>query len=303
MASLRKRIFSAALACLMLAIIAPSAFADDSMQCPCPAAPAYTVSHAAHHAKAHVRKPVKYKRKSGTVAGNDIVRTAQKHLNDLGYYTGKIDGIMGPGTRDAIKNFQRDHGLKTDGVLGPKTRRAFEDADHHQVIGTESELLSRTGFGTAVIKGEAAPSDKGFDQDYEMPLAGGTKTLVGRFARVDVSESGTGPGKRYIVNLNGQPILAEDNQPSVIGMSATYDLGNEDAIIFTTYSPDSTCLYKTHVLALGSSGTRLLDIANCTRYYQAHADGGSLYVTFPEADDNRDDGATWRLDGMSLNRL
>lgn len=37
------------------------------------------------------------------------------------YYTGKIDGIAGPQTQDAIRRFQRDYGLREDGIFGPQT--------------------------------------------------------------------------------------------------------------------------------------------------------------------------------------
>lgn len=61
-------------------------------------------------------------------------------------YTGPIDAIPGPVTRDAVRRFQAHHGLVPDGIVGPKTRRA----------------LGRWGrplFGTRVIK----PGMKGWD--------------------------------------------------------------------------------------------------------------------------------------------
>ena len=49
------------------------------------------------------------------------VKTLQTALKDLGFYQGKIDGIFGNGTRNAVKAYQRKNGLKADGVAGPKT--------------------------------------------------------------------------------------------------------------------------------------------------------------------------------------
>ncbi|MHB1011543.1 MAG: peptidoglycan-binding domain-containing protein [Desulfobacteria bacterium] len=48
-------------------------------------------------------------------------------LGDYGPDGDGVDGIVGPVTRGAIKEFQRDHGgLKTDGSYGPKTAEAFD---------------------------------------------------------------------------------------------------------------------------------------------------------------------------------
>lgn len=39
----------------------------------------------------------------------------------VGYYRGSIDGKMGPLTKKAIRDFQRDNNLQVDGKVGPKT--------------------------------------------------------------------------------------------------------------------------------------------------------------------------------------
>jgi len=59
--------------------------------------------------------------------GANIVRVKvsaekiQRALKSAGVYTGKVDGKIGPGTKEAIIEFQKSHGLKADGVLGRKT--------------------------------------------------------------------------------------------------------------------------------------------------------------------------------------
>jgi len=45
----------------------------------------------------------------------------QKALKKAGYYNGALDGKIGPGTRDAIRAFQKDNGLGADGVCGRQT--------------------------------------------------------------------------------------------------------------------------------------------------------------------------------------
>jgi beta-lactamase class A len=52
-------------------------------------------------------------------------RAIQIFLRDIGLYKGAIDGIIGPRTRDAVKEFQRDSGLTPDGIVGKKTSSAI----------------------------------------------------------------------------------------------------------------------------------------------------------------------------------
>lgn len=61
--------------------------------------------------------------------GNDAETTAkvediQRALNEAGYTVGRVDGQMGPGTRRALENYQRDNGLAVGGVT-QETLRAM----------------------------------------------------------------------------------------------------------------------------------------------------------------------------------
>ncbi len=48
-------------------------------------------------------------------------REIQEALKNAGFYQGPVDGKMGPLTHEAIKEFQRVHGLNDDGVAGRQT--------------------------------------------------------------------------------------------------------------------------------------------------------------------------------------
>lgn len=60
-------------------------------------------------------------------AGQDAM-TLQKHLNALGYYNGKIDGIFGSVTSVAVETFQKDKGMTVSGVVDDKTWQAMKEA-------------------------------------------------------------------------------------------------------------------------------------------------------------------------------
>ncbi|NMP38451.1 MAG: spore cortex-lytic enzyme [Clostridiales bacterium] len=51
----------------------------------------------------------------------DEVRKIQSVLKGLGLYKGGVDGIYGPKTAVAVKQFQKNCGLTVDGIAGPKT--------------------------------------------------------------------------------------------------------------------------------------------------------------------------------------
>lgn len=53
------------------------------------------------------------------------VRTVQTKLKRWGFYKGKVDGIYGWRTANAVKAFQRKHGLKADGIVGNATAKAL----------------------------------------------------------------------------------------------------------------------------------------------------------------------------------
>jgi len=48
-------------------------------------------------------------------------KLVQSALKNAGYYDGVIDGKIGSGSKQAIKEFQGDHDLKVDGVIGRQT--------------------------------------------------------------------------------------------------------------------------------------------------------------------------------------
>ncbi len=69
-------------------------------------------------------------RQEDTISINEKIaamssRDIQSALREAGYYDGAIDGKLGPKSREAIREFQTDKGLKVDGVAGTNTKKAL----------------------------------------------------------------------------------------------------------------------------------------------------------------------------------
>ena len=62
--------------------------------------------------------------RSPNLRGDDVTEL-QRTLNRLGFDAGREDGILGPNSAGALREFQRNSGLSVDGIAGPATLEAF----------------------------------------------------------------------------------------------------------------------------------------------------------------------------------
>ncbi|WP_375482835.1 N-acetylmuramoyl-L-alanine amidase [uncultured Mycobacterium sp.] len=80
----------------------------------------------------------------------DDVATLQSRLQDLGFYTGLVDGYFGLQTHNALMSYQREYGLYADGICGPETLRSLDFLASRVTGGSphairEEELVRRSG--------------------------------------------------------------------------------------------------------------------------------------------------------------
>lgn len=71
------------------------------------------------------------------------VASIQNTLSNLGYFVGHsgITGTMNKSTRNAVKQFQADNGLKVDGIVGIHTARILNGA-----------LVNRTALAPTAVR-------------------------------------------------------------------------------------------------------------------------------------------------------
>ena len=56
---------------------------------------------------------------------NSLAMSVQTKLADQGYYHGQVDGVIGSGTIEAVRQFQADHGLPRTGKIDPKLLKSL----------------------------------------------------------------------------------------------------------------------------------------------------------------------------------
>ncbi len=64
---------------------------------------------------------------SGAPKTSNLVAATQANLTRLGYRPGPVDGRYGPQTGEAIRQYQRDHGLPVDGKLSGQVALKIEN--------------------------------------------------------------------------------------------------------------------------------------------------------------------------------
>jgi peptidoglycan hydrolase-like protein with peptidoglycan-binding domain len=100
--------------------------------------------------------------KAAALQSSDI-KKVQEALRDKGYYTGQIDGILGPQTRAGIRQYQKSENLTVTGHLDAETAGKLG-------VGPESIGGSFKGAGKEVERGG---EEAGHEIKQGKPIAAG----------------------------------------------------------------------------------------------------------------------------------
>jgi peptidoglycan hydrolase-like protein with peptidoglycan-binding domain len=138
---------------------------------------------------------------------NDLIQNIQRELSVRGYYNGAVDGVPGPRTEQAIRDFQKGKGgqntLEPNDALLNLIKRSPVKGDITGSIdgpleGERKSLrvlslqraLARLGYGPVRISGTFSPDTKEaverFERDWKMPVTGlMTDNLFAKLAAVN----------------------------------------------------------------------------------------------------------------------
>lgn len=104
------------------------------------------------------------KYKNSKLPDSDEIILLQKMLNALGDYKLKLDGVYGPDTKAAVRDFQLKNNLVVDGLYGPITREWVEK----KYLAKNAQTATNVGMGgagtgvTGTVLADAAKSIQGF---------------------------------------------------------------------------------------------------------------------------------------------
>ena len=128
----------------------------------------------------------------GMGASGSQVIALQKNLKELGYYNGEVDGQYGPGTAEAVRVFQAQHGLDSDGIAGEATRTRLYAQDAQTCVPTATptatpSLLKKGDASDAVREMQQRLKELGYyDGEVDGDFGGGTEEAVRLYQRQNV---------------------------------------------------------------------------------------------------------------------
>ena len=124
--------------------------------------------------------------KSAQKAVHDYTAALQQSLSDTGYFSGKVDGVYGPSTVDAVQALQKAHGLPVTGTVDKATQEALQSdlqakggaAAQEELASTAAvqQTLKLAGFWDGPVDGRWTPALtealKEFQTELDVPATG-----------------------------------------------------------------------------------------------------------------------------------
>jgi N-acetylmuramoyl-L-alanine amidase len=146
----------------------------------------------------------------------DDVRDLQDRLATLGFNTGRTDGIFGPKTETAVREFQRNYGLPPDGIIAAQSVRALTGLPRMAsdlpvgVLREKEAFRRRTATGLAGLRVVLDPGHGGADPGFVGPRGAREDELCLAIAnRVEAALTAAGSQVFLTRRPNGTPPEAE----------------------------------------------------------------------------------------------
>jgi uncharacterized surface protein with fasciclin (FAS1) repeats len=170
---------------------------------------------------------------------SDYVTALQTDLATLGLYTGRIDGIYGPETIEAVERLQEEAGLPVTGLPDPATQAALNTALGEQEsaqIAALQGILTTTGHYGGPIDGrwsrELEDALKAFQTDLGIPATGVVDAATLRAFEAALAEAGVPPPP--------PPTTAAPDETTPEAPATTVPAATTTVVVPTTAPPATT---------------------------------------------------------------
>ncbi len=167
----------------------------------------------------------------------DDVAELQASMARLGFDSGRVDGIFGPGTKRALEDFQHNCGLYVDGVCGADSVRAL------QVLARQTG----TGPGVTVVR-ELETLTSGARSLADLRI------LVGQFGGLSALSRQLVQGLRH----RSATVVASDEPDAAAQAAAANRFAAAVYVGFETQSTDAATIHYYAVPQFESAGGRSL---------------------------------------------
>lgn len=251
-----------------------------------------------------------YHQFSSPMYGDDVA-TLQKQLQELGFYTGLVDGFFGLQTDSSLSSYQREAGLSPDGICGPETLRALQllgsrvtggsphairETEHVRTAGPQlsgKRIIIDPGLGGErrglIVAGREGPtSEADILWDLASRLEGrmtaiGMETFLSRSAHNSPSDA----ERATFANDEGADMMISlrcDSQPNPLASGvASYHFGNLHGFVSTIGHMLADFIQREVVARTGlrdcRTHGRTWDLLRITRMPTVQVDIG--YITSP----------------------
>lgn len=144
----------------------------------------------------------------------DQIKDIQRSLNQKGFDAGNVDGVWGPETQAAVRNFQEGENIQASGQLNHETLSALgvQVAGISDVPSTTGSGAGTTGPGAATTgSGAATTGAGGADTGAGVGSQSGEPGTTGSGA-ADSDPGAVSPGADENATGNGQPGTSPQSQ-------------------------------------------------------------------------------------------
>ena len=169
---------------------------------------------------------------SAASAGTEFVRWVQHSLNSVLGSRLPVNGVMSPGTRQAVRDFQARMNLPVDGIVGPATQRVLEQQQQapsggeSPTVTDEPATTADEPDGNAAEPQPAPPPEGEYEEEFETEFDSEFETEFEDEAEEDEEEE---------FNLNSFPVpvrqaLASHREDFAVKLAIVYGFRNENEL-------------------------------------------------------------------------